>query len=119
MFRNSDRKLQGESFDLSETQYVSMIADALKSDLGPSHIATKTVMRWTGASERSERYWLNGEYGPGGRHLVMLAHGSDAVLKGFLALAEREHLELGLEVAAARSALARAKAIVDAIVRTD
>lgn len=49
----------------------------------------------------------------------MLAHGSDAVLKGFLALAEREHLELGLEVAAARSALARAKAIVDAIVRTD
>ncbi|TDR36705.1 hypothetical protein DES43_10415 [Aquamicrobium defluvii] len=56
MFRNSGRKLQGESFDLSETQYVSMIADALKSDLGPSHIATKTVMRWTGASERSERY---------------------------------------------------------------
>lgn len=33
--------------------YTAMIASALRRELGESHRATKTVMRWTGASERS------------------------------------------------------------------
>ena len=46
-------------------------------------------MRWTGASERTVKYWFAGERGPGGEHLVSLAQHSDAVLVVLLALADR------------------------------
>lgn len=72
-------------------------------------------MLWTGASERSARHWLNGDYGPGGWHLILLARNSTAVTRTMLVMADRNALELGLEISAVRAALARATAIVDAL----
>jgi hypothetical protein len=46
-------------------------------------------MRWTGASERTVKYWFAGERGPSGDHLIALARHSDAVLYVVLALAGR------------------------------
>ena len=73
--------------DADQTAYGKAIADALRRELGPTHQAIKTVMRWTGASERTAKYWLSGERGPSGEHLIRLAQHSDAVLITTLAMA--------------------------------
>ncbi|OIQ74974.1 hypothetical protein GALL_433650 [mine drainage metagenome] len=72
-----------------QTRYRRAIADALRRELGPTHQAIKTAMRWTGASERTAKYWLSGERGPSGEHLILLAQHSDAVLVTILTMAER------------------------------
>ena len=72
-----------------QTRYRRAIADALRRDLGPTHQAIKTAMRWTGASERTAKYWLSGERGPNGEHLILLAQHSDAVLISILTMAGR------------------------------
>ena len=75
--------------DADQTAYRKAIADALRRELVPTHQAIKTVMRWTGASERTAKYWLSGERGPSGEHLIRLAQHSDAVLITILTMAER------------------------------
>ena len=72
-----------------QARYRRAIADALNRELGPTHQAIKTAMRWTGASERTVKYWLSGERGPSGEHLILLAQHSDAVLMMVLTMAER------------------------------
>jgi hypothetical protein len=72
-----------------QARYRKAIADALRGELGPTHQAIKIAMRWTGASERTAKYWLSGERGPSGEHLILLAQQSDAVLITILTMAER------------------------------
>lgn len=77
--------------------YRTAIAMALHVELGSTHRAIKSAMRWTGASERTVKYWFQGERGPSGEHLVSLARHSEAVLIVLLALADRVVLEDGME----------------------
>jgi hypothetical protein len=49
--------------------------------------AVDTAMRWTGASERTVKYWLSAERRPSGEHLIALARLSGAVFRVVLALA--------------------------------
>lgn len=70
-------------------EYRRAIAMALRAELGDTHRAIKSAMRWTGASERTVKYWLAGERGPRGDHLISLARHSDAVMLVVLALADR------------------------------
>jgi hypothetical protein len=72
-----------------QARYREAVAAALRAELGPTHQAIKTAMRWTGASERTVKYWLSGERGPSGEHLILLAQHSDAVLMTILTMAER------------------------------
>lgn len=95
--------------------YATTIAEALRAELGTSARATKTLMRWTGASDRAAKYWLNGLRGPDGWHLILLAKNSDTVLHSMLKMADREVLELGIELDAAKAALRRAIALIDAM----
>jgi hypothetical protein len=69
--------------------YRAAIALALHAELGSTHRAIKTAMRWTGASERTVKYWFAGERGPSGEHLILLARNSDAIVLVLLALSER------------------------------
>lgn len=71
------------------------MAMALHVELGSTHRAIKSAMRWTGASERTVKYWFAGKRGPRGEHRVSLARHSDAVLIALLALADRLVLEDG------------------------
>lgn len=72
-----------------QKEYRDAIADALRAELGLTHQAIKTAMRWTGASERTAKYWLSGERGPSGEHLIRLAQHSDVVLMTILTMAAR------------------------------
>lgn len=75
------------------TDYRTAMAMALHEELGKTHRAIKMAMRWTGASERTVKYWFAGERGPSGEHLIALSRHSDAVLYVFLALAGRHIAE--------------------------
>jgi hypothetical protein len=76
-------------------EFEQKIALALRSELGSTHQSIKTVMRWTGASERTVKHWFAGTHGPNGQHLVELVRHSDAVLICFLSAANRPQLSLG------------------------
>jgi hypothetical protein len=71
------------------SDYPSMISAALRKDLGHVRGAAKTVMQWTGASERTVKNWLAGVEAPTSEHLISLVRHSDSVLVGFLQICGR------------------------------
>lgn len=90
MFPKKGNKLhlQGQQTGI-EVQFPRVIAAALHKELGSTHQATKTVMHWTGASDRAVKHWFAGTHGPSGAHLMQLMRCSDEVLRTVLTLAER------------------------------
>ena len=91
----------------SEVHYATAIAAALREDLGSTHQATKTVMRWTGASERTVKNWLAAKSGPSGERLVALVHHSDGAFEALLLLAGREQAVAAKKLIDARDALVK------------
>jgi hypothetical protein len=91
----------------SEIDYATAIAAALREDLGGTHRATKTVMRWTGASERAVKNWFAARSGPSGEHLVALTRHSDAVFGAFMRLAGRDQALAAKKLIDARDALVK------------
>lgn len=112
MFPKEGNKLLQRSG--SSTAYAEAIAEALRVELGATHRATKTLMRWTGASERTAKNWLSGRCGPSGFHLVRLVRESDIVLATVLALAGRNHHMVGAELHGVRDSLVRLVQLIDA-----
>lgn len=90
MFPKKGKELPKPAKRVSPDDFAKSISNALREELGSSHIAAKTVMRWTGASERTAKNWLAGTCGPSGCHLVLLARESDVVMATLLVLAGRE-----------------------------
>ncbi len=89
------------------------IGAALRRELGSAGGAAKTIMKWTGASDRSARNWLNGLGGPTGWHLILLARESSEVMGAVLAMANRDGLMLGSDIHALRIALIKVTASLD------
>jgi len=75
--------------DGRQLDYRAAVAMALHEELGSTHRAIKSAMRWTGASERTVKYWFAGERGPSGEHLIALARHSDVVFHLILMLTDR------------------------------
>jgi hypothetical protein len=95
--------------------YAEAIAEALRTELGGSHRATKTLMRWTGASDRTAKNWLSGCCGPSGDHLVRLAKESDTVLATILGLADRNQHMVGADLLAIRQTLLEVVQLIDGL----
>jgi hypothetical protein len=93
--------------------YVAVIAAELRRELGDTHQAVKTIMKWTGANERTVKNWLTGRYGPNGEHLIQLFRYSDFVLDAFLRLAGREQAIAQEGLVTLREALAEALTQID------
>ena len=90
-----------------------IVATALKAELGTTHQGVKTVMRWTGASERAVKHWFAGTHGPNGKYLIALMRHSDLVLTEFLWAADRRSLCVGIQLSELRSRLLELVEIVD------
>ena len=118
MFRKKGKKLPDQQ-STQDAIYASSIAEALRSELGQSHRATKTLMRWTGASDRTAKNWLSGYCGPSGNHLVQLARESDTILATFLGLAGRNRHMVGADLLQIRDALADATALIDELLSAE
>ncbi len=97
-----------------KVSYPAAIAAALRAELGDSHQAVKTVMRWTGANERTVKNWMAGRRGPRGEHLLSLIRHSNGALEIILQLAGRKDLIAARTLLDARSALVRMLALIDA-----
>jgi hypothetical protein len=94
--------------------YVAIIATALQKQLGTTHQAVKTVMRWTGAGERSVKNWLGGISGPSGQYLIALIHHSDAVLEALLAASGRQGVAATIKLDEVRTKIAEILTDLDA-----
>lgn len=114
MFPKMGKKLhrdqQGQGRD---DEFRQAVAAALKSDLGTTHQAIKSVMKWTGASERTVKHWFAGSHGPSGRHLAAIARHSDAVLMCFLLAAGRSQLSVGMQWSSIRPMLVELLEAID------
>jgi hypothetical protein len=95
--------------------YPSVVSVALRAQLGDTHRAIKTVMRWTGASERTVKNWFAGTRGPSGDHLVALVRNSDDVFDAVLRMAERRTVLSAMKVAEARDKLLEIAQSIDAL----
>ena len=109
MFPKTGNKLHGGL----DAEYTIAIAAALRSHLGESHRAAKTIMSWTGASERTAKNWLGGTLRPSGCNLIRLSRESDAVLSAFLLLAGRDSIALAADLRATRATLSAAIEAID------
>jgi hypothetical protein len=89
-----------------EQSFNRMVAAALRNELGESRRSIKTVMNWTGASERTAKNWLSGSCGPSGLHLVQLAKQSDEIFDLFLVMSERRPLITSMTLVRLRAHLA-------------
>ncbi len=94
------------------------IATALRQELGPTHQAIKSAMKWTGASERTVKYWFAGAGVPSGEHLIALARNSDAALDALLHLAGRPRYTEALRLMQACDKLHESLEIVQNIIGT-
>ena len=97
--------------------YNAAIAFALKSQLGLTHQAVKTVMKWTGAGERTVKNWFAGLSGPSGTHLVRLIQNSDETLAALLILAGRSEVLAAARIIDMRNKLAETVAEVDQLLK--
>jgi len=88
-------------------EYQMAIAAALKRELGGSHRAIKTVISWTGVSERTAKNWLGGTHGPAGEHLVELMRYSEEVSVAVLELSGRANYGLAVEIRELHGAISR------------
>jgi hypothetical protein len=115
MVRNTGSQLRDSPFGLAGSALAEQIGQTLRNELGASRRATKTVMRWTGVSDRTARSWLNGRVSPSGLHLLALAAYSWPVMLLVLRLTGHRDLEVGLEAQEIEARLELALAHVQAI----
>jgi len=108
MLPKSGRKLPNARQAPTEAEYIKQISSALRLELGGTRAAVKTIMRWTGASDRSARTWMNASGSPSGYHLLRLARECDAVFEVMLDFTDRHEARLGVDLHAAEVAIARA-----------
>ena len=98
---------------MPERRFAALVATALRNDLGGTHQAAKTIMQWTGASERTAKNWLSGMCGPSGMHLVQLARHSDEVFNLVLLMMGRNPVVTGVSLIRLRTQLAQALEAID------
>ena len=99
----------------SSIGYAPAIAEALSTELRGSNRAIKTVMRWTGASERTVKGWLSGRSGPSGEHLISLLQNSDTLLERVLRLAGRGSPIERRRLVVLKNTMAQAVATIEAL----
>ncbi len=108
----------GTSFPAGgDAAYAPAIARTLNRQLGETHQAVKTVMRWTGAGERTVKNWFSGASAPSGHHLLALMRHSDDVLDTMLLLSGRERTAAAFKLIEIRNALAETLEQVDLLMR--
>jgi hypothetical protein len=116
MLPKRGKSFPGErSHATAREQLAIEISKALRRELGGTHRTVKTIMRWTKASERTIKNWLEGKHGPSGPHLIEVIRHSDAVYSLVLQLAGRDRSLAMVDVADLRARLAAVLAVLDRI----
>ena len=96
-------------------RFEAVISAALREELRSTGRTAKTVMEWTGASERTVKNWLAARGSPRGAYLVCLMRHSQKVLEAVLQLSGREQIAAGMEIMGARNLMAETLRRLDAL----
>jgi hypothetical protein len=129
-FRNKVRKFQtetGKTFPKSsgkivaseDDDFTSVIAETLRDAFGRNRAAAKSLMRITGAGERTVKNWLEGKNAPSGKNLVELVRHSDGVLEALLLMAGRDKILAMKKLMNARDTLVQMIELIDELVTSD
>lgn len=105
----------GDGRRVDRLEYQAAISTALKRELGGSHRAIKTAMKWTCVSERTAKNWFAGSHGPAGEHLIELLRNSDEVATAVLALSGRSELRVVAGLHQTRETLLQVLEALDAL----
>ncbi|KTE03474.1 hypothetical protein ATE68_12955 [Sphingopyxis sp. H038] len=97
----------------ADITFAELVSVALIEDVGKTHRAVKTLMRWTGASERCVKHWLAGTHAPCGSHLLALMRHSDELLRHLLIAAGRPEAAVSLELGVLRFKLRELLMLMD------
>ena len=95
--------------------YAAVISNALRAEVRGSNKAIKTLMRWTGASERTVKGWLSGLRGPNGEDLIALIGGSDILLRRVLHLAGRDPILDRNQLLELKAGMQQASEVIDKV----
>lgn len=114
MFPKMGKVFPGRDMDI-RSRYSAAVAYALRRGVGDTHQAIKTVMRWTGANERTVKNWFSGANGPSGAHLIVLVGNSEEVLEAFLALAGHNQVLAAKKLVDARAKLAEILELINSL----
>lgn len=117
MLPESGRKVPDYIQQLTSVQFAERVGAALRSELGASRRATKTVMGWASVCDRTARTWINGGGGVSGLHLLCLARQSDAVWELVAEISCRHEAAIGFEVHAVEVALSKALGAIELLKR--
>ena len=93
-FQNQGRKVQPEKrknfpehleeiYNSESLEFAATIAQTLHLDFGETGKSIKTVMKYTGAGERTVKNWFQGKNGPNGENLIKLMRHSDKILNHY------------------------------------
>ncbi len=93
--------------------YARAIAEALRQEMTSDDVSAKTIMRWTGASERAVKGWIGGKPGPRGEHLIALMAESDEVFLAVLRLVRRDRSNLSPDLDVVKEHLRQAILALD------
>lgn len=77
---------------IDDLTFAMVISLALRRAIENTHLNIKTVVRWTGANERTVKNWFSGRYGPSGDHLMVLANHCDEVMEAIIRMTGRKSL---------------------------
>lgn len=98
MVPKSGSRLPKSQISLSDSQLSEFIGLALRDELGGSRRAAKTIIAWTGVSDRTARAWLNGNASPSSLHLLMMAAQCTSVMTTMLRLTGHEHAAISIDL---------------------
>jgi hypothetical protein len=114
-FPNSSGKIEDAEF----ATFTSLIAETLRDAFGNNRAAAKSIMRITGAGERTVKNWLEGKNSPSSENLIELVHHSDEVLEVFLLIAGRHEILTMKNMVSARDALVEMISFIDELVSSE
>lgn len=115
MFSKEGRTFPVGRDRLTDAEFALVIASALKVEFGSTGHGAKTIMKWTGVSQRTAKNWLSGSNTPSGVHLILLARESNAVLKAIMLMADRPEMSLGASLISLRRLLTETLSALDQV----
>lgn len=129
-FRKTARKIRadsGKSFPKSSGKvlargdygYNAVIAETLRTTFGGNGAAVKTVMRFTGAGERTVKNWLEGKNGPNGENLIELVRHSDEIFEALLIMSGRDDVLVAWTLVNARDKIVEMLEAIDQLLSHD
>ncbi|WFN88392.1 hypothetical protein [Agrobacterium pusense] len=102
----------GDGVSIDDLTFAMVISLALRRAVDDTHLNIKTVVKWTGANDRTVKNWFSGRYGPSGDHLMVLANHCDEVMEAIIRMAGRKSLLVAVRLDDVERRLSAALALI-------